>query len=133
MASPVTVEQLQSTPMFDGLDPGLLERIAAEMQAQSVPLGTVFASEGDLPTKFFVVLDGWVTVHRHGHHVADLGPGQVFGETGAVTLQPRNASVIATTPVRIASMMGWELRTLLEESPEVHERIDALVAERGSG
>jgi hypothetical protein len=52
-------------------------------------------------------------LHRSGRHVADLGPGDVFGETGVLALKPRNASVIATTPVQVAVAMGWDVRSLL--------------------
>ena len=74
--------------------------LAEIMRIEDRPRGHVLVEEGDIPDKFFLLVNGHVTVHRSGRHVADLGPGDVFGETGVLALKPRNASVIATTPVR---------------------------------
>ena len=100
------------------------------MTVREHPRGTVLAEEGDLPTLFFVLLDGHVTVHRDGAHLSDLGPGDYFGEVGVLSLQTRNASVIATTPVRVATAMGWDLRALLDENPELREKLTTTAAAR---
>jgi CRP/FNR family transcriptional regulator, cyclic AMP receptor protein len=91
--------------------------------ASAHDVGTALIVEGGDPTKFFVLLEGNVTVHRDGAHVADLGPGDCFGEIGVVTLASRNATVIATTPVRVATAMGWDLRDLLDGHPNLRERV----------
>ena len=108
------------------------QKIADCMNAEAHPRGAVLVEEGDLPTKFFVLLDGHVTVHRHGRHVADLGPGDYFGEVGVLSLEPRNASVIATTPVEVAVTMGWELRNVLSGSPELRATLESATRTRGS-
>ena len=54
----------------------------------------------------FLLFDGDVTAHRSGHHPADLHAGDVFGEAGTVSLEHRNATVIATTPARLGVLMG---------------------------
>jgi CRP-like cAMP-binding protein len=90
----------------------------------------VLAEEGDLPTSFQVLLDGHVTVHRDGVHLDDLGAGDYFGEVGVLSLGARNASVIATTPVRVATAMGWDLRSLLDENPELRAKLTETAANR---
>ena len=40
-------------------------------------------------------------VHRGGRQVATLGPGDYFGELSSSTPSPRDATVIATTPVEL--------------------------------
>lgn len=104
--------------------------LAGAMKVRDVPRGTVLVEEGDLPTSFHVILDGHVTVHRDGRHLGDLGPGDYFGEVGVLSLETRNASVIATTPVRVATAMGWDLRTLLETNEELHRKLTATAAAR---
>ena len=100
------------------------------MKVRNHPRGTVLAEEGDLPTAFHVLLDGHVTVHREGVHLNDLGAGDYFGEVGVLSLQTRNASVIATTPVRVATAMGWDLRTLLDENPELRKKLTETASNR---
>jgi len=100
------------------------------MTVRDHPRGTVLAEEGDLPTSFHVLLEGHVTVHRDGVHLDDLGAGDYFGEVGVLSLKARNASVIATTPVRVATAMGWDLRSLLDENPELREKLTETAANR---
>ena len=108
--------------------------VAGVMDLVSAPVGSVLTSEADdLKAKFFVLLQGTVTVHREGHHVADLGPGEVFGEAVSVAGQPRNATVIVTTPAELGVVMGWDLRGLLERQPSIRTRLDEIVSSRSAG
>ena len=130
MTDELTADRLADVGFFAGLSSEELAEVAALARVRQAPVGAVLTEEGGLAMQFFVLLAGHVTVHRAGHHVTDLGPGDVFGEAGAVQLQPRNATVIATTPAELASLMGWELRDLVERSPVVKARIDDIVAGR---
>jgi CRP/FNR family transcriptional regulator, cyclic AMP receptor protein len=133
MTDRVDAARLADVELFSELTDEDREQVAQMMRLTRAPVGTVVAVEGDLPTKFFVLLTGTVTVHRAGRHLADLGAGEVFGEAGAVVLQARNASVIATTPAELGVLMGWDLRGLIARYPSVKERIDALVDARSEG
>jgi CRP-like cAMP-binding protein len=125
-------DELDAVPLFAGLSADDKGRVAKMMKVEDHDRGTVLAEEGDLPTKFYVILEGNVTVHREGRHVADLGAGDYFGEVGVLELEPRNASVIATTPVRVASVMGWDLRERLEEQPGLKAALAKSASSRGS-
>lgn len=89
--------------------------------------------DDDLKAKFFVLLQGTVTVHREGRHLADLGPSEVFGEAVSVAGQPRSATVIVTTPAELGVVMDWDLRELLERQPSLRTRLDAIVSSRAAG
>ena len=99
--------------------------LAEIMRIEDRPRGHVLVEEGDIPDKFFLLVNGHVTVHRSGLHLADLGPGDIFGETGVLALKPRNASVIATTPVQVAVAMGWDVRSLLPGRPSLKAALEA--------
>lgn len=103
---------------------------ASAFRVEEHPVGTALVVEGGPPSKFFIVLDGHVTVHRDGRHVCDLGPGDSFGERGVVGLMPRDATVISTTPVKVAVAMGWDLRDLLERNETLRDRLGQLIVER---
>jgi CRP/FNR family transcriptional regulator, cyclic AMP receptor protein len=122
--------RLATVGFFEGLSTEELATVASLAQVSEVPVGAVLAQEGGMPTKFYIVLDGHLTVHRAGTHLADLGPDDVFGEAGALQLQPRNATVIATTTAHIAALMGWELRELVDGSPVLRQRLEAIMASR---
>ena len=133
MTDQIAADRLSGIDVFSELSADDLERVSGMMRLLPAPVGTVVASEGDLSSTFFVVLSGTVTVHRDGSHVADLGAGDVFGEVGTVTLQPRNATVIATTPAEVAVLMGWDLRDLVEQHPSVRARLDQIASRRSAG
>lgn len=124
------MDELESTALFSDLNPENRAELADVMKVEEHPLGTVFVAEGDLPSKFFVILDGHVTVHREGQHVVDLGPGDFFGEMGVLSLQVRNATVIATTSARLAVAMGWDLRRVLDDIPAAREKLEETAAAR---
>lgn len=122
--------ELGAVGSFADLPADGVAEIAGVMRVDSLPRGHVLIEEGDLPDKFYVILDGHVTVHRQGRHLADLGPGDFVGEAGVLALEARNASVIATTPVRLAVAMGWEVRRLLDTVPGLRDELAAAAAGR---
>lgn len=122
--------ELKVSGLFSDLPPDGLAQLAEVMRDETRPRGYVLIEEGDIPDKFFVILSGHVTVHRDGRHLADLGPGDFAGEMGVLSLEARNASVIATTPVRLAVAMGWEVRRLLDSLPGLADRLQAAVGGR---
>lgn len=104
--------------------------LAAVFRVEDLPVGTALVIEGDAPTKFYVLLAGHVTVHREGKHLRDLGPGDSFGELGVIGLVPRTATVVATTPVKVAVAMGWDLRERLDRNEVLRDRIAQSVTDR---
>jgi CRP/FNR family transcriptional regulator, cyclic AMP receptor protein len=133
MSEAVDAQQLEGIRLFSGLPAEVLSDVAAQLLLTEAPVGEVVIAQDDLPTKLFLLFDGDVTVHRGGHHVADLHAGDVFGEAGTLSLEHRNATVIATTPARLGVLMGWELRDLAADSPELSARLDELTASRSAG
>lgn len=129
----LSADRLAGVELFSGMSAEELEDVAGVMDLVSAAVGTVLTSEADdLKAKFFVLLQGTVTVHREGRHVADLGPGEVFGEAVSVAGQPRTATVIVTTPAELGVVMGWDLRELLERQPSIRTRLDAIVSSRSA-
>jgi CRP-like cAMP-binding protein len=51
--------------------------------------------------------------------LAELGPGEFFGELSVLDGQPRNAQVAAITPVRCLAVASWDLDALIREDPEL--------------
>ncbi|HLU31643.1 MAG TPA: cyclic nucleotide-binding domain-containing protein [Acidimicrobiia bacterium] len=126
------VFELDRSGLFADLSDEERSALGQVMRVEQYPVGKVLAEEGEPSSKFFVILDGHVTVHRQGRHLADLGPGDIFGEMGVLSLEARNATVIATTPVQVAAAMGWDLRTAIEGMPKLRERLEASAAARQS-
>jgi CRP/FNR family transcriptional regulator, cyclic AMP receptor protein len=69
-------------------------------------------------------------VIRGGEKIASLNPGDLIGEMGLIERRPRNADVIATSPMRLIKLTHWEIRRMSENTLE---RINQTIAERRSG
>jgi CRP-like cAMP-binding protein len=66
-------------------------------------------------------------VIQGGRKVADLGPGDVFGETGVLARELRNASIVASSPMRLIRLTTWDVKRLPEET---RDRLAQLVENR---
>ena len=63
----------------------------------------------------------------NGNKVATLGKGDLIGEMGLLERKPRNADVIAASPMRVIKLTHWEIRRM---SDETIERIKEIVQKR---
>src|SRR4051812_15973173 len=86
---------LRAVPLFAqlGADEVLsLARLCEERVAE--PEARVFG-EHEAGDALYVVVRGRVRVERKGLRVADLGPGECFGEIALLDDSPRSADVVA--------------------------------------
>ena len=122
--------RLKSIPLFEEVGDEELAQIAPFAQEVSVEAGKVLVREGDFSYEFMAIEEGEAEVTRGGEHVADLGPGDFFGEMGLLEKTLRNATVTAKTPMRLVTLTGWDLRRVERTAPEAIERVRAVLEER---
>jgi CRP-like cAMP-binding protein len=123
-------KRLADLPLFDGLDDEALRTVAKVAQEVSVSEGAELVREGDYSYELTIIDEGQAEVMHDGQVVATLGPGDVFGESGVLSKGMRNATVRASTPMRLITLTGWDLRRLRGRIPQLEDRISALAAER---
>jgi CRP/FNR family cyclic AMP-dependent transcriptional regulator len=122
--------QLKRIPLFAEASDEELAKVAAFAQAKEVSEGEVVVEEGGFSRELLAIEDGTAEVTRDGEHIADLGPGDVFGEAGMVDDEMRSATVTATTRLKLISLGHFEVQRLKKDAPEVYARIEELVEER---
>ena len=122
--------QLKQIPVFADLDDDALRTIAAFAAEVSAPEGKELVREGDFSYDFMAIEDGTVKVHHGDKVIAELGPGDVFGEMGVLERTQRNASVTATSPIRLVTLTSWDIRRLRNDAPEAYARLQDLVRQR---
>ena len=103
--------------LFNGLPDEQLRAIAGSAQEVEFAAGRVIARQGEVGTGFFVVVDGRVRVVRDGELLAELGPGEFFGELSILDGQPRIAQVVADEPTRCLALASWDFERILLEHP----------------
>jgi CRP/FNR family transcriptional regulator, cyclic AMP receptor protein len=122
--------RLRKIPVFADLDAEQLGHIAALAAEVSVPAGKELVREGDYSYDVLAIEEGTARVERHGEHVADLGPGDVFGEMGVLERSQRNATVVATSPMLLVTLTSWDIRRLRKSAPEAVDHLRRLVEQR---
>ena len=123
-------KRLAELPLFQGLDDEALRTVSKVAQEVSVSEGAELVREGDYSYELTIIDEGTASVEHDGEKVAELGAGDVFGESGVLSKGVRNATVRATTNMRLITLTGWDLRRLRGRIPELEERISKLAAER---
>jgi CRP/FNR family cyclic AMP-dependent transcriptional regulator len=119
--------RLKEIYLFSQLSDEEAHRLAAFATETSVAEGQILMKEGDYSTELIGIEEGAADVVRDGETIASLGQGDVIGEMGLLTREPRNASVIATSPMRVLKLTHWEVKRM---SSETVQRIERLIQER---
>src|SRR5512133_1881452 len=122
--------QLKRIPLCSGASEEELKQVAAFAQSKEVPEGEVVIEEGGFSRELLAIEEGTAEVTRDGDHIADLGPGDIFGEAGMLDDEMRSATVTATSRLRLISIGHFEVKKLKKDAPDVYRRIEDLVEER---
>jgi CRP/FNR family transcriptional regulator, cyclic AMP receptor protein len=123
-------DRLRGIRVFADLDDDALDAVAALAAEVSVPEGKELVREGDYSYDVVAIEEGTARVHQGDTTLAELGPGDVFGEMGLLGREQRNASVTAGSPMLLTTLTGWDLRKLRKQAPAVVDALEALGRER---
>ena len=123
-------KRLEGVGVFSGLSKKELATLAQWTDEVSVSAGEALVTEGKFSHEFFVIEQGSAEVMQDGMRVAELGPGEFFGEIGLLETDRRTASVVATTPMQLIVMFEREFRQMEREMPGVADRIRAAIRAR---
>ncbi|MGQ0832503.1 MAG: Crp/Fnr family transcriptional regulator [Microthrixaceae bacterium] len=125
-----TVDDLRHIALFATMSNADLTKLAKLGEAVDAVEGAVLMDQGDVGVECFLVLEGEAGVMSGGEHLATIGPGSIVGEMALVGHRPRNASVVAQTPMRLLSFDIAAFKQLLEDMPQARDYIYDLLNER---
>jgi CRP/FNR family cyclic AMP-dependent transcriptional regulator len=122
--------RLREIPLFAGLGKKERREVARQGDEVEVEPGRHLVREGEFAYEFFAIEEGRAEVRRGDQLLAELGPGDFFGEMGLIGNVTRNASVIAATPLRVMVLTGSAFRHIERELPAVSKQIRRAIEER---
>ena len=122
--------RLTEVPFFAMLKKKELAVVAQQADEIDVRAGKVLAREGDIGHEFFVIDTGTAEVTRNGERLAELGPGDFFGEIALLEEDRRNATVTAGSDMSLIVMTRASFRALDRSAPEVHAIVAEAIRER---
>jgi len=122
--------KLSQLPLFSSLGKRELREIAALTDEVEISEGEELLRQGDFAYEFMVIIEGGAAVVRDGEKVAELGEHDFLGEIAALDKGHRNATVVASGPMRVAVMTARDLRHIAREMPEVDAQLRDTARER---
>jgi small-conductance mechanosensitive channel len=128
-------ELIDSVEIFEPLSAQEKESVASSAIKTVYAPGESILRHGDPGDSMFVVSSGRVEVRLRGsdgnaQQVAELGPGNFFGEMALLTGEPRNADVIAADEVGILEIRKDVLQQLLDNNADLAMALSHKIAER---
>ena len=122
--------RLKKIPVFADLSDEEIGHITSLAAEVSVPEGKELVREGDYSYDVLAIEEGTARVERDGQYIDDVGPGDVVGEMGVLERSQRNATVRATSPMRLVTLTGWDIRRLKKSAPNAVEHLRGVIADR---
>ena len=124
------ISLLREVRLFQGVDEEGLAAVAGKASEISFDAGRTIVRQGEIGTGFFLITSGQARVIRDGRTLAELAPGQFFGELSLLDQQPRIAQVVAETPTECLALASWDFEAILASQPGVALAILRGVARR---
>jgi CRP-like cAMP-binding protein len=126
---------LQRSPLFRGLAPAVLERIAALATQRGYRRGEVLFRSGDAGDALLGVVSGRIRISTGSASGREIflnimEPGDTFGEIALLDGGPRTATATAIEAAELVSLRRGPLFELLEREPRTALELLRLCGER---
>jgi len=135
-ANPQQLErERDASTFFSSFPAEVLEDLLSSTSVRSFSPGDVIVREGDPGISLFLIESGSVEVRTNdpgGREVvlADLGPGEFFGEVAVLTGRPRTATIIAREPVTLIEILAEDLQRIVAAHPQVRTVLEEFYQRR---
>lgn len=109
---------------FPGVSQLELDELITRSRVVNYPAGTVLCEEGQVEDKFYILLDGSVSVSKTVNNVEQrqlkaLEAGDFFGEMALIHNAPRAATVTTTTQVTVLEIDKENFDRVLQRSSNI--------------
>src|SRR6266567_8276904 len=120
--------------LFRNLQPHEAAAIIARLQSASYERGTRILERGVWHGQLYIIASGIVSVLLQeaggGARIAQLGPGECFGEMSLITGEPPSATVRADEDITVWALPEADFLTLIRTCPTLLQNINAILSRR---
>ena len=129
------LEQLRALPLFAALSDEAFQKLAPHCTLLVLGEKTLVFREGEYGFDFYVILEGEVDVIKTAAGIGDrvlatIGSNNFFGEMGPMVGQPRSASIVARSAVRLLQIGHAGFEELLEGCESFKQAMDRAYLDR---
>lgn len=130
-----TIDLLGRVPLFSELSSAELKRISQVAVPRSFPRDTRVFHEGDSGDACYIVRRGACRVtreHSDGRAItlANLGPGDIFGELAMLDGETRSASVESLEDTELLALPASDVRALLRDHADMAVKLVVALTRR---
>ncbi len=123
------LKELHASSLFSSFEREALEKIISSTELRSFKEGDIIVTEGERGSSLFLIVGGSVKIFTRTDEggnlpLAELGPGDFFGEVSLLTGRPRTATITASSPVTAIELDHDSVERIAEDHPEVHQVLE---------
>jgi CRP-like cAMP-binding protein len=126
----VYAKRLEAIPLFASLAPEERELVGDLVDPLQVPAGYEVATQSAFGYSFFAIEDGTAEVRIDDEPVAQLGPGDFFGEIALLCTGRRTAAVVSTSPMTLFSLFDRDFHQIESRVPALGRELRRAAGER---
>lgn len=121
-----SAKEREASALFTAFRQEVLEEILSCTALRTYEEGDIIVTEGERGSSLFLIVSGEVKVFTRGEHgghipLAELGPGDFFGEVSLLTGKPRTATITAKGTVTAIELGKEHVDRIATKHPEVEE------------
>jgi tetratricopeptide (TPR) repeat protein len=129
------LKELQASSLFAHFDREALVQVLASTELRTYDEGDIIVTEGEEGSSLYLIVSGAVKVFTRASDganlpLAELGPGDFFGEVSLLTGKPRTATITARTKVSAIMLGRAAVDRMTEHHPEVLTTLDDFCRQR---
>jgi hypothetical protein len=110
---------LKALPLFEGLTTRQLMDLARVVEERTLGADAVVVTQGEIDDNLYLVVEGVVHIRRGETLLAEMGPGDFFGEIALFEGVARSATAVTRTRTRLLGLRRGDLVRLIEEMPGI--------------
>jgi cAMP-dependent protein kinase regulator len=123
------LKELKASTLFSSFERESLIEILASTELRSYDEGDIIVTEGEQGSSLFSIVGGNVKVFTRTEDgtnlpLAELGPGDFFGEVSLLSGRPRTATITARTEVTAIELDRSDVFRIAENHPGVREVLE---------
>ena len=128
---------LRGIPLFEGVEPRVLQAVAAAMRPVRVRSGETLVRQGDPSDSLYVVVHGRLrvlasTAEGTARTLGETRRGDTIGEMGLITGAPRSASIVAIRDSILLYLSAAQFNQLVAGNPDLLLALARIVVRRAS-
>ncbi len=113
----VTRDAWRNTPLLKDIPAPVCQKLVERTHLRHYQAGEYLFREGEAGVSAAVIISGKIAIESEGHRIAELGPGDFFGEAALLQDAPRSANAIAEQEATVSFLVRFQLEEFVRHRP----------------